>query len=304
MRNTFAEMMREVGVKDPRLVVLVGDISHFALQPFAKACPGRYYNVGILEPTIISVAAGLASTGFWPVVHTIAPFIVERGFEQIKLDFCYQELGGTLVSVGSAFDYSQLGCTHHCYDDIALIKALPNTQIVYPAMPAEFRELFRQTFGGSKLTYFRLPGRTHGVRLPTEQMELGKGILVRPGRDITLIGAGPQLGTVAKAAEALASRGTDAEILYFPTIKPLDAGLLTVSISKTRCVLVVEEHSVYGGLADDVLRATRHLSEVRFDSVNIGNQFIRDYGTYDEICVARGFSAENVVSKSLALLGR
>ena len=142
LRSAFADTMLEVGVSDPELVVLVGDISHFILQPFAEACRGRYYNVGICEQTIVSMASGLAHTGFKPVVHTISPFIIERAFEQIKLDFCYQELGGNLITVGSAFDYTTLGCSHYCYDDFALIKSLPKSQIVYPAMPNEFKKLF------------------------------------------------------------------------------------------------------------------------------------------------------------------
>ena len=124
LRETFARTMLEVGQEDDKLVVLVGDIGHFALQPFARACPGRYYNVGILEPTIVSMSAGLAHAGLYPVAHTIAPFLIERSFEQIKLDFCYQGFGGTLITVGSAFDYSTLGCSHHCYDDFALIGSL------------------------------------------------------------------------------------------------------------------------------------------------------------------------------------
>src|SRR3989344_6110182 len=94
LRDTFAEVLHRVGKEESNLVVLVGDISDFRLQPFAKDCPGRYYNVGICEPTIVNMAAGLSKVGFYPVVHTIAPFIVERSFEQLKLDFCYQNLGG------------------------------------------------------------------------------------------------------------------------------------------------------------------------------------------------------------------
>ena len=158
MRQQFADTMLEVGQADPKLSVLIGDISHFILQPFAKACPGRFYNVGICEPTIISMAAGLSKTGLHPVVHTIAPFIIERSFEQIKLDFCYQGLSGNIVTVGSAFDYANLGCTHHCYDDFALIKSLPRTQIIYPASCAEFDLLFRQTYRNDHLTYFSSSG--------------------------------------------------------------------------------------------------------------------------------------------------
>ena len=132
IRQQFADTMLAVGKKDTRLAVLVGDISHFLLKPFAAACPGRYYNIGICEPAMMSMAAGLAKAGLRPVVHTIAPFLVERSFEQMKLDFCYQGLGGSVVTLGSAFDYSNLGCSHHCYGDFALMKTLPGSQIVYP----------------------------------------------------------------------------------------------------------------------------------------------------------------------------
>jgi len=99
IRQQFADTMLDVGKEDPNLAVLVGDISHFILQPFAQACPGRYYNVGICEQTILSMAAGMSKIGFHPVVHTIAPFLIERGFEQIKLDFCYQKIPGNIITV-------------------------------------------------------------------------------------------------------------------------------------------------------------------------------------------------------------
>jgi len=301
MRNTFADTMLEIGREDPNLVVLVGDISHFALQPFAHACPGRFYNVGILESTIISMAAGLASVNLNPVVHTIAPFIIERGFEQIKLDFCYQNLGGTLISVGSAFDYAQLGCTHHCYDDIALIKSLPNTEIVYPAMPNEFRQLFKQTCTNNKLTYFRLPGAKHEQIISDEDLMLGKGILIKSGRDVTLIGAGPQLKTVINSVSLLNDNGIDAEVLYFPTIKPIDTDLIRESLKKTKHVLVVEEHSKYGGLGDEVLRTGSELEGIKYSFLNIPNEFLRGYGDYQEHCQELGFTPQSVCHRVVLL---
>ena len=153
MRKAFADTVLAVGQEDARLVVMVGDISHGILKPYAAACPGRYFNVGICEQAIVGMAAGLAKTGLLPVVHTIAPFLVERAFEQIKLDFSYQALGGTLVSVGAAFDYAGLGCSHHCYDDLALVKGLPGAQVFYPGSPAEFEALFRASYASGRLAY-------------------------------------------------------------------------------------------------------------------------------------------------------
>lgn len=302
MRNTFADTMLEIGQEDPNLAVLVGDISHYALQPFAEACPGRFYNVGILEPTIISMAAGLTSVNLNPVVHTIAPFIVERGFEQLKLDFCYQNLGGTLISVGSAFDYAQLGCTHHCYNDIAMIKSLPNTEVVYPAMPNEFRELFKQTYKNDKLTYFRLPGAQHDQVISDEKLILGKGIKLKNGNDITLIGAGPQLKTVMGSMQLFNEKGIDAEVLYFPTIKPLDVELVRDSLKKTQCVLVAEEHSMYGGLGDEILRIGSELRNIRYHFLNIPNEFLRSYGNYQTQCQKLGLTSENIYHKGDLLI--
>lgn len=295
--------MLETGRADPKLVVLVGDISHYALQPFAKACQGRFYNVGILEPTIVSMAAGLAASGLFPVVHTIAPFLIERSFEQIKLDFCYQGLGGTLVSVGSAFDYSGLGCSHHCYDDLGLIKSLPNTEVFYPAMPQEFSLLFAQSYQNGKLKYFRLPGDTHGVEFGAEQIVLGKGILVRPGRDVTLLAAGPRLKTLIAAVAPLLAEGIDPEVLYYPTVKPFDEVLVRESVGRTRRLLVIEEHSKFGGLGDEALRATCNVGDTRYAFINIPDRFQRGYGHYADHLDALGMTPENVVAECRALIG-
>lgn len=296
MRQQFADTMLEVGQEDPKLVVLVGDISHFILQPFAKACPGRYYNIGICEPTIISMAAGLAKVGFYPVAHTIAPFLIERSFEHIKLDFCYQKLGGNLITVGSAFDYGNLGCTHHCYDDFALLKALPGTQITYPATPFEFDTLFRQVYRSGVLTLFRLPTEQHSHDFKATDIQFGKGIKVTDGSNLTIIVTGPQLSNALDARDTLADAGWDAEVLYVHTIRPLDVELVCTSVSKTRHVLVVEEHMRSGGLGDDVLRGTRDIPNVRYSSLSIPDTFVTQYGSYQDHCDRLGLSREGIVS--------
>jgi len=296
MRQQFVDTMLDVGREDSKLAVLVGDISHFSLQPFAQACPGRYYNVGICEPTIISMAAGLAKVGLYPVAHTIAPFLIERSFEQIKLDFCYQQLGGNLISVGSAFDYSNLGSTHHCYGDFALLKTLQRTQIMYPASPEEFDSLFRQTYQNGLLSYFRLPAQVHNQYF-NEKIEVGKGIKVVDGENITLIATGPHLQTVLMAQNRLQAMGWNPEIIYIHTIRPLDVDLIYASAKKTRRVMVIEEHMESGGLGDDVLRATRKIEQLQFSSLSIPDTFLTDYGTYAEQCERLGFTSEGILRR-------
>src|SRR3989338_3512668 len=163
IRQEFADTMVEVGLKDPKLVVLVGDISHGILQKFNTACQDRYYNIGICEPSIVGMSAGLYKSGLIPVVHTIAPFLIERSYEQIKLDFGYQKCGVNLVSVGGAFDYSQLGCSHHCYADISLMKHFKRANIFFSASCMEFNILFKQAYNNGLINYFRIADNAHDV---------------------------------------------------------------------------------------------------------------------------------------------
>ena len=297
IRQEFADTMLEVGLADPNLVVLVGDISHFALVPFAQACPHRFYNVGICEPTIVNMAAGLAKTGFYPVVHTITPFIVERSFEQIKLDFGYQKLGVNIISVGGAFDYVGLGCSHHCYDDFALLKQIEGTQILYPASCLEFNSLFKQTYNNGVITYIRIPEHQHGIDFDEKQIVFGKGILIKPGKNLTIVATGPHLGTVLKTLVEIEKIGLNPEIIYLHTLKPLDLDMISTSVQKTRRCLVIEEHSMYGGLFDDILRGLKDLESIKYAGINIGERFIHEYGTYQEICDMLGFSSFGIIKK-------
>jgi len=294
IRQQFADTMLALGQEDPKLAVLVGDISHFILQPFAKACPGRFYNVGICEPTMISMAAGLSKVGLYPVAHTIAPFIIERSFEQIKLDFCYQGLPGNIITVGSAFDYANLGCTHHCYDDFALIKSLPRTQIIYPASCEEFDILFRETYRNDHLTLFRLPEYQHEQPIDLSLIKFGKAIRLIEGADVTIIAAGPQLKNAVVAAQQLKKQLKSVEIIYIPTIHPLDESMIHQSASKTKRVIVVQEHHVNGGVGDDVRRIVMDISGVKLIDLGIKG-FVRDYGSYAQLCQVAGLSVEGIL---------
>ena len=277
MRQAFADTMYEIGLEDERLVVLVGDISHNVLQPFAQACPGRYYNVGIMEPTIVGMAAGLAISGLKPVVHTIAPFLIERSFEQIKLDFGYQELNGTFISVGGAFDYSGLGCSHHTYADCALMKSIPKSVVICPASRSEFKQLFVQAHG-KHLAYFRLSEK-HGSSLG--EVELGKAVRVKVGDLVTIVAVGPQLKT------ALDANILGAEIIYVHTLKPLDIGCIGRSVSKTGRCVVLEEHSEVGSVADEIRRAG-----CLVENICIPDEFQRGYGTRQDHLNKMGLTVE------------
>ena len=161
MRKTFAKTIIELAEEDDKLVVLIGDISHYLLNEFERKFPDRFYNVGICEQTIMSMAAGMATEGLRPIVHTIAPFCVERAYEQIKVDLCYQGLDVTIVSAGGSFDYAHLGCTHHCYEDISILRPLPKMEIFTPGTNDEFNTLFKATWNNGSPKYYKMIADEH-----------------------------------------------------------------------------------------------------------------------------------------------
>lgn len=274
--------MAEVGVADPELFILAGDISVYALRDFAAKCPGRFFNIGTREQSMCSAGAGLALVGFIPVIHSITPFVVERCFEQIKDDFCYQRLPGNIVSVGAGFDYAALGGTHHCYSDIALIKSLPRTQVFYAGSPIEFDQLFKQVYRSGYLNYFRVAGRAHGVSFGPDDIVVGRSIRAREGQDATLVCAGPLLDFALAAAEEV--RPLSLEVIYSPSIKPFDAENLRQSVQKTKRVIIAEDHSSFGGLADEARRALDGLGcSFQIKSLGINGDFIHEYGSFDHL---------------------
>ena len=145
MRKQFIKTIKDILYTDEKTVLLLGDIGVFGFREELKSIPSRAYNIGILEQSTIGIAAGMAKGGLVPFVHTIAPFIVERALEQLKVDFGYQGLNGNFISVGASYDYAALGCTHHCPADILLMTTIPNMEIVIPGTAVELDSLIKET---------------------------------------------------------------------------------------------------------------------------------------------------------------
>ena len=303
LRQEFADTMIEVGLLDPKLVVMVGDISHGILKPYAKACPKRYYNIGICEPTIISMAAGLNYSGLVPVVHTIAPFITERSYEQLKLDFGYQKLNLNLISVGGAFDYSKLGCSHHCYTDVSLISHLSRGVVIIPGSPIEFNKIFKEIYNNNSINYFRLPEKPHNVDFKSKDIVFGKSIKVKEGKDVTISVIGSQLANAITAADELKKSNISAEILYFHTIKPFDSDALKQSVNKTKKLVTVEELSAHDGLFNLCLKASIGIDGIKVQQLAI-KDFLHGYGSYEDLCAKAGLTSKDITKAALKIIDK
>lgn len=267
---------------DERVVLLLGDIGVFGFRNAFARWPARTYNVGICEQSTIGLAAGLAAEGLIPIVHSIAPFVVERCYEQLKVDFCYQALGANVVSVGGSYDYAGLGCTHHCPGDVQALAALPGMEIVVPGTPGELDQLLREGYANGSPTYFRLSERSNRE---TKPVELGKAMVLRSGKAGAVVAVGPMLDLALEACE-----GLDVSLVYLTTLAPFDVAALA-ALDTDRFVLV--EPFYAGTLAEQIVRA-RHPRPVSLELVGVPRTFLTSYGRADDHDAALGLTPEGV----------
>jgi transketolase len=249
MRNAFAAAILELGEADPRVVVLSGDIGNRLFDKFKQHCPRRFYNCGVAEANMTGMAAGMAMCGLRPFTYTIASFATTRVIEQIRVDVCYHDLPVTIVGTGAGLSYASLGPTHHCCEDVAMLRCLPNMTVLCPADAAEVREAVAAVLRLNGPAYIRLGKKGEpAVHAAPPAFEIGKGIALREGRDACLLGMGTMVSVALRAADRLRERGLEARVVSLHTVKPLDEALLFDSFTRFRVVAVVEEHTRLGGL--------------------------------------------------------
>ena len=291
MRKQFAQTVFETLESDPRGIVMIGDISHYLLGQSEERFPDRFYNMGICEQSLIGAAAGLASMDNLPIVHTIAPFCVERAFEQIKVDLCYQKTDVTIVSVGSSFDYASLGCTHHCYEDISILRSLPNMQIFIPGSSMEFDYLFKKTWGNGSPKYFKLSTKEHQEQILVEPFEIK---VVRRGASDNLIFV---TGHLLDATLRASSGDT---VIYVPTLSYLSDNSRKMICEQTlshKSIFTIEENSIIGGLGDEIfniLSQEKINLPNRFEKIGIPHKFLNKYGTSDQHRKDLGLDEEGI----------
>ncbi|MGP4020237.1 transketolase family protein [Saccharopolyspora sp. 5N708] len=285
MREAFVDTVAEALDTDPRLALVLAEISADRFVDVAARHPRRVLNVGIREQAMIGVAGGLALTGLRPVVHSITPFLVERPFEQLKLDFNHQGVGAVVVSTGASYDYPTAGRTHMAPGDVALIDTLPGWTVHIPGHPAEVAALLGSALPGDDLVYLRLSERVNAEPLVT-----GPGWHpVRHGSGGVVLAVGPVLGPVLAATATL-----DVTVLYTATIRPFDtAGLRAAVRSASADVVLVEPylrgtstHAVNDALVDIPHRVLA--LGVRRDLE------LRAYGTADEHEAAHGLGPTGI----------
>src|SRR4051812_1113889 len=253
MRNAFADEITKLGASDPRVVLLSGDIGNKLFDKFKQQAPGRFFNCGVAEANMMSVAAGMGLCGLRPVIYTITPFTTTRCLEQIRVGVCYHRAPVVIVGTGAGLSYSELGPTHHSLEDIAILRLLPEMTVLAPCDEVELRLALRQALTLDGPAYMRIGKKGEPVvHRQAPEFRIGSAITVRRGEDVCLIGAGTILPVVLAAAHNLSALGISARVESFHTIKPLDVSRLSELFSRYRLVAVAEEHNRRGGLSGSI----------------------------------------------------
>jgi len=299
MRNAFADEILKLALADERIVVLSGDIGNRLFDKFKAAMPTRFYNCGVAEANMISLAAGLASSGLRPVCYTITPFVTTRCLEQIKLDVCYHNMPVTIVGTGSGLSYAALGSTHHSFEDLAIMRSLPGMNVLAPADAPELRAAMRWAFAQNQPAYLRIGKKGEPVLTEEAAFTAGCWQCLRTGSSATLLACGTILSEVLAAADLLAKDNIQAAVWNCASVKPLD--LEALSHLGSSPVFSIEEHSVLGGFGSAVAEfLSARKNPPRLIRLGIPDEFLHDCGEQEEARVYCGLDAASLARRIAA----
>ncbi|MBQ3015995.1 MAG: transketolase family protein [Clostridia bacterium] len=303
-RESYGAALAELGEKYDFLVLDADLAAATKTGMFKKKFPERFFDCGIAEGNMMSVAAGIAATGKTVFASTFAMFAAGRAFEQVRNSIGYPHLNVKIGATHAGITVGEDGATHQCNEDIALMRTIPGMTVISPADADEAYAAVEAAINYHGPVYLRF-GRFAVPNLTSEiegyKFEMGKGVIYREGKDVTIVANGYMVHLAVEAAEMLASEGIDAEVINIHTIKPIDSELLIASASKTGAVVTAEEHSVIGGLGSAVCDVLSENAPVPVIKVGVNDQYGRS-GKVPELLEIYGLTAKNIAEKAKAAM--
>ena len=304
-RAAYGDALVELGGQYPDLVVLDADLSGSTMtKGFAKAYPDRFFNMGIAEGNMMTVAAGLAAAGKKAFANSFAIFASGRAFEQVRNSVAYPHLNVTVVGSDGGLSVGEDGATHQACEDLAVMRAIPGMVVCCPCDGTEMKAAVKALMDYDGPAYLRL-GRSAVEDLtgdlPGYSFQLGKGVTLREGGDVTIIAVGLMVQEAMKAAETLAAEGVQARVIDMHTIKPLDEELVLKAAQETGCIVTTEEHNIVGGLGSAVAEYLSGVCPVPVVRHGVEDVFGRS-GKASEVLAAYGLTADGIVAKVKAAL--
>jgi transketolase len=303
LRQAFGETLAEMARQDPRILVLDGDVgSSTGAGIFEEAHPARYLQAGIAEQNMVAMAAGLATLGYQPYVSTFSCFAVARALDSIRVLISQPAMDVKIMGGYSGLLTGMTGKTHQMFNDIAIMRTLPNMAVIAPADENEARQAIRAIAGVAGPAYMQITREPSPLLFGTDyQFHLGRAVSVHEGTEAALISTGVQTTRVFQAAEKLARRGISVQVLHVPTIKPLDADAVVAAAQATGFVITIEEQSVLGGLGGAVAEILSDRFPVPVKRLGIGDCF-GESGPNDQLLEKYRLSAARVAQDVETLL--
>lgn len=298
-RDSYGNALAELGTEHEDVVVLDADLAAATKTGvFKKAHPERFIDCGIAECNMIGVAAGLAATGKVPFASSFAMFAAGRAFEQVRNSIGYPHLNVKIGATHAGISVGEDGATHQCNEDIALMRTIPGMVVINPSDDVEARAAVRAAYEHEGPVYMRF-GRLAVPVIndrPDYKFELGKGVVLREGKDLTIIATGLPVSNCLEAAEKLAADGIDAKVINIHTIKPLDEELVVAAAKETGKVVTVEEHSVIGGLGSAVCDVLSEKAPTKVMKIGINDTF-GESGPALELLKKYGLDTDSIYEK-------
>ncbi|MDY7579406.1 transketolase C-terminal domain-containing protein [Herbaspirillum sp. RTI4] len=306
-RQQFGESFLAMAKEFPQLVAVTADLMNATgLVEFGATYPERMINVGIAEQNLVGVTAGLASCGKLSVAVTYASFLSLRAIEQVKVDCAYNGVKVILVGMGAGLSYGVGGPTHQTYEDVAVMRAIPNMIVLAPSDTVEMDKALRACIEQTRITpiFLRLGrGPEYVFNAPDTPFEIGKAVRLREGDDLCIVANGAMVFEAVLAADALALEGIRVQVLNMHTVKPIDREALLEAAARVRGMLVVEEHNVLGGLGSAVLEVLDQGHRIPVQRIGIEDAY-PPIGPTFELRAALGLCAENMAAQAKAMLKR
>jgi transketolase len=305
MRDAFGNGLVELGRALPNMIVLDADLhTSSKAQYFKKAFPDRFIQVGIAEQNLFGISAGLALTGFIPFPSTFAVFAARRALDQIAISICYPKLNVKIPGSYVGLPTSRAGSSHNCIEDIAVMRSLPNMRVADPGDNADLLSVMHAAVEVEGPVYFRITRYTLPVLFgPEHRFEWGKGVIVKPGRDVTLFGTGMMTGYCVEAAKLLETESIDAEVVHLASIKPIDGELIEDSASRTGCAVTAANASIMGGFGSAVGEVLAEKCPIPLERIGVRDRWV-DSGGIKELFVHHGMTPDDIATSARRVIAR
>ena len=302
-RDAYGEALKELGGINKDIVVLDADLSGSTkTSVFKEAYPDRFFNAGISEQSLMGTAAGLAAAGKTPFASTFAVFASGRAFEIIRNSICYPKLNVKIAATHAGLTVGEDGATHQSIEDLSLMRSLPNMVVLNPADGIETKKCIQKAAEYKGPVYIRL-GRSKVPVIFEEDydFQIGKGAMLRDGKDVTIIATGIMVAKALEAKELLEKEGISARVINISTIKPIDKDIITKAAKETKGIVTAEEHGIIGGLGSAVAEVVVENCPVKVERIGVNDTF-GESGTGEALLEKYGLTAENICEKAKKIL--